>query len=187
MREAIYEATVAVLNEVGMGGLTMDRVAHQAAVAKGSLYNYFPTKQALLQFVYEHATEPIREQIEQQVLPLNLSARQKLETMVRMWLRHLAQQRGVFNFLMQDFAIRDLIQSKVRTIQAAAIGDLAQVVDQGIAEGTFRPLDATRAAELMFGAIRMAAERRLDDEQSWPINELTTELLDFLLHGLEFH
>jgi len=156
-------------------------------VAKGSLYNYFPNKQALLQFVYQHATEPIRRQIEQQVLPLNLSARQKLEMMLRMWLRHLDQHRGIFHFLMHDYAVRGMLQYEVKTIQAAAIHNLAQVVEQGVAEGTFRPLDTTLAAEMIFGAIRLAAEQRLDAEESWPINTLTAELLDFLLHGLEFH
>ena len=59
MQDSIYEAVAAVLAEHGIRGMTMDRVAEQAEVAKGSLYNYFPNKQALLQFVHEKALAPV--------------------------------------------------------------------------------------------------------------------------------
>jgi AcrR family transcriptional regulator len=42
MQNAIHSAAVAVLTEHGIGGMTMDRVAEKAEVAKGSLYKYFP-------------------------------------------------------------------------------------------------------------------------------------------------
>ena len=41
MREAIFQAAKAVLAKHGVDGMTMDRVAVEADVAKGSLYHYF--------------------------------------------------------------------------------------------------------------------------------------------------
>lgn len=45
---AILEATVQVLLEVGKERLTTTRVAHRAGVSVGTLYQYFPNKSALL-------------------------------------------------------------------------------------------------------------------------------------------
>ena len=49
--DAILEATVQVLLEVGKERLTTTRVAWRAGVSVGTLYQYFPNKSALLQAV----------------------------------------------------------------------------------------------------------------------------------------
>ncbi len=101
-----------------------------------------------------------------------------------MWLRHLDQRRGLFNFLINDHVVRGLLKEEVETVHSAAIRDVAIVVEQGITEGTFRQVDAHRVAELIFGAVRQVAELRLTSESAWPINELTSQLMDFFLQGL---
>ncbi len=47
--DAIMQATIQVLREVGKERLTTTRVAHRAGVSVGTLYQYFPNKSALLQ------------------------------------------------------------------------------------------------------------------------------------------
>jgi AcrR family transcriptional regulator len=47
--DAILEATVQVLLDVGKERLTTTRVASRAGVSVGTLYQYFPNKSALLQ------------------------------------------------------------------------------------------------------------------------------------------
>jgi AcrR family transcriptional regulator len=47
--EAILDATLQVLLDVGKERLTTTRVAHRAGVSVGTLYQYFPNKSALLQ------------------------------------------------------------------------------------------------------------------------------------------
>jgi AcrR family transcriptional regulator len=46
--EAMLEATARVLDQSGVEGLTTNRVAEVAGVSIGSLYQYFPNKQALI-------------------------------------------------------------------------------------------------------------------------------------------
>ena len=46
--EAIGEATIQVLLTVGLDRLTTNRVAERAGVSVGTLYQYYPNKQALL-------------------------------------------------------------------------------------------------------------------------------------------
>jgi AcrR family transcriptional regulator len=51
--EAIFDATIQVLLAVGPEQLTTTRVAERAGVSVGTLYQYFPNKQALLSAVLQ--------------------------------------------------------------------------------------------------------------------------------------
>jgi AcrR family transcriptional regulator len=52
--EAIVEATARVVAEAGLDRATTSRIAHVAGVSIGSLYQYFPGKQALFSALIEH-------------------------------------------------------------------------------------------------------------------------------------
>ena len=62
--DAILDATIQVLLRVGMDRLTTTRVAARAGVSVGTLYQYYPNKQALLQAVSKRHMEGIAEVIE---------------------------------------------------------------------------------------------------------------------------
>jgi AcrR family transcriptional regulator len=63
--EAILEATIQVLLDVGKERLTTTRVAMRAGVSVGTLYQYFPNKSALLQAALRHHLEEVTEAVEQ--------------------------------------------------------------------------------------------------------------------------
>jgi len=62
--EAISEATIQVLLAVGLDRLTTTRVAERAGVSVGTLYQYFPNKQALLNAVLKVHSIKVAEAIE---------------------------------------------------------------------------------------------------------------------------
>ena len=62
--EAISEATIQVLLAVGLDRLTTTRVAERAGVSVGTLYQYFPNKQALLFAVLKVHSLKVAEAVE---------------------------------------------------------------------------------------------------------------------------
>jgi AcrR family transcriptional regulator len=50
-RRRLIEATQQALRRHGLGGLTLDRVAHEAGVSKGGLLHHFASKDALIEAV----------------------------------------------------------------------------------------------------------------------------------------
>jgi AcrR family transcriptional regulator len=62
--DAILEATVQVLLDVGKERLTTTRVALRAGVSVGTLYQYFPNKSALLQAVLTSHLNEVTEAVE---------------------------------------------------------------------------------------------------------------------------
>jgi AcrR family transcriptional regulator len=62
--DAILEATVQVLLNVGKERLTTTRVASRAGVSVGTLYQYFPNKSALLQAALKRHMDEVTEAVE---------------------------------------------------------------------------------------------------------------------------
>ena len=62
--EAIFEATIQVLLEVGLDRLTTTRVAERAGVSVGTLYQYFPNKHSLLFSVVEQHLNHVADAVE---------------------------------------------------------------------------------------------------------------------------
>ncbi len=61
--EAILEATIQVLVEIGKERLTTTHVAYRAGVSVGTLYQYFPNKSALLQAALRRHLETVSAQM----------------------------------------------------------------------------------------------------------------------------
>ena len=62
--EAIHEAVIQVLLADGLARLTTTRVAERAGVSVGTLYQYFPNKEALLFAILQRHFEEMAESIE---------------------------------------------------------------------------------------------------------------------------
>ena len=52
-RDRLYEAAVALFREQGYGTTTVDQITRRAKLAKGTFFNYFPTKDAILRTMGE--------------------------------------------------------------------------------------------------------------------------------------
>jgi AcrR family transcriptional regulator len=62
--DAILEATIQVLLQIGKDRLTTTRVAVRAGVSVGTLYQYFPNKSSLLQATLKRQLEEVASTVE---------------------------------------------------------------------------------------------------------------------------
>lgn len=62
---AIVEATARIVETLGLNALTTNRVAETAGISIGSLYQYFPTKEALLAEVIRRERDTLLHDIQQ--------------------------------------------------------------------------------------------------------------------------
>lgn len=93
---AIREAGLLILEEEGAEALTTNRIAERAGVGIGSLYRYYPDKQAILADIFDEKLQAIdalyRQTLAQQdleALPLREQIRHMIETPVQLSLELL--------------------------------------------------------------------------------------------------
>ena len=179
MKQSIFEAATAVLSERGVDGTTMNRVAEAAEVAKSSLYDYFPSKEELLDFVFDRIVDPHMQLIEE-TLRAEMSAPQKLERILRTAFEIGARHKAVLGLLVnsdQQFRIKQ--RTRPRILEA-----FAAIFQQGIEEGSFRPHDAVHTGRIFLGAFRELFELLAGSESEVAADEYVGVLIDMVLHGL---
>src|SRR5258708_22741831 len=67
-RQSIQEAVIRLMCRDGLKSVTMDRVAQEVGIAKGTVYLHYRDKQELLDAVKDAALTPMVEEMEQ-ILP----------------------------------------------------------------------------------------------------------------------
>jgi AcrR family transcriptional regulator len=93
----ILEATARILEVYGLGGFTTNAVAERAGVSIGSLYQYFPSKEALIGALIHRETSILREDAagaEQEV-----AGRSALEWLIAAAVRHQLRRPALARLL----------------------------------------------------------------------------------------
>lgn len=182
-KNAIYDAAVAIATQEGPDALTMDRVAERAGVAKGSLYNYFPNKLELVRFVRSKLFDPV-DAMSDEILSRDQSALDKLPAIFRAWFTFMNEHRGVMNLIFDYKTSHKSMQVDDLKEQKQPIEVLVRLIDQGISEGVFRPVDSKIYARLLFGALRDLCHEHILRHEPWAVDEMTAILSKFFLYGV---
>ncbi len=159
----------------------MDRVAEAAAVAKGTLYLYFPSKDALYLGVLSDGLDRAYSTYQSNVdpgLPVVERLRRSIEVMVEFY-----DQRRDF---LQFFATVEprLAEARNRIIEAwrdRGFNFFASLVEEGIRTGGFTRIDPRLASLTIHGAIRSLL---LYYGAGRPVSELSRELGNLMLRSL---
>jgi TetR/AcrR family transcriptional regulator len=178
MKETIFEAAGSVLEQYGVGGITMERVATTAGLATGSLYNYFQGKDDLLQFVFAGVIEPLFQAIEE-AASADAPALKKLERIVRRAVDHGVKHKGLIRLL----ASSDHDSEARRTIRERLMKIITGVFDAGILEGSIRPHRSVPSARLFLGVLSELMELQVSDVSSEEVNEYVEVLIEAIHVG----
>ena len=157
--EAIHTATIQVLLSEGVGRLTMTRVAERAGVSVGTMYQYYPNKQALLFAIVERQLDLI--------VTAMLTASEGLEGrdlqsvaegLATAWLEakmaDVVSSRAIYG-IAAEFDLSELM-NRAKVILAEAISSLLRAVPD--ARVTDPDSAAFMLTELLGGSVRVVME-----------------------------
>jgi AcrR family transcriptional regulator len=121
--EAIFEATVQVLLNVGPQRLTTTRIAERAGISVGTLYQYFPNKQSLLYAVLQRHLERVTATVEQasfehRYQPLEVQVAALVSVYVSAKLANIDEARALY-LISGDAKAQPLVDSMSARFNAA--------------------------------------------------------------------
>jgi len=185
-REATWkrlrDSFLEVMAEEGYAALSLASVARRAGIARNTIYNYAPTKDALLVAVVKAEVEPFVAQLVQEAAAVD-DPEERLALIVRRQLAAFAPgARGlpVVNTL-QDVLPED-VSASLASCFAPVLGVVGRIVEEGVSAGVFRPVaHVGRVVEMMVG-VMAAARRSLVLGES--LDVIVAETTEFLVGGL---
>lgn len=180
-RKEICAASVHLFLNKGFSETSMREIAQAAGVGKSTLYDYFPSKDHVLVWYVEEEISTLTAKVKD-IAAEPLGAQARLERMVYAYLDYLTANEDFFTRLSAQ--VQRLAQDSVERIQRKrhALQDvMRQVIDEGIQEGCFRPVDSLLATRVILSALTPAVytTRRTGSRA-----EMMQEAFGLLLNGL---
>ena len=152
-RHEIFDSAVHLFLEKGFRETSMREIAEAAGMGKSSLYDYFKTKEDILLWAVEDEAFDMTKAA-QEIAKKPIPAIDRLHRLMQKHLEFLVRRKEFY--LKLSFEVQRLSIESQRRIQVKrhAYQDLiCQLIDEGIQEGAFHPVDSLLVTRLLLTAI----------------------------------
>lgn len=180
---AILDAAFHVFSVKGYHSATVDDIAREAGVSKGTCYQYFSGKEEIFTATLDRTLDKLFTEAE-------AAAADAQDTLQRLAIKGLSfitkysdlqfMFTGIFTEVMGG---NEGLGNKASEIFGRVAKFLAKDIDQGVKEKVIRPLDTEAVAYALIGVAEVAGNRSLI-EKDFDVLAFFTKLIDFMQHGL---
>ena len=153
-REQILKIASELFSEKSYHDVTVDEIAGEVGVAKGTIYLYFPSKERLYLEILEDSFEAIESLLEKEIAKGD-SAPLKLKKVLRLIFEFYQMNLDVLRILSRDetHLIREHFQFTERW-RLRRIKLYEKILERGQSEGSFRQMNTKLVAIIIFGLVR---------------------------------
>jgi AcrR family transcriptional regulator len=185
-KETLMKIVVQVLSREGLHDTTMDIVAREAGVAKGTLYTYFRNKEDLVREAIEATIAPMLEELTT-ILKGESRPDKKLNLMILRHLSYFEKHRDFFSIFVNDRSHEQRRMKRYRSCQYQDfIETVAMVIRDGIQMKIFREVDQRKvAAMLVESSISVIYQRLFLSDQTLPVERDAELIHDVFLKGIQ--
>jgi len=178
----IAEQAVTLFIEKGFIETSMRQIAKAVGIGKSTLYDYFDSKDDLIVFVAQKHLAGLMQRAEM-VLAEEGNAADHLQRIMQMHLAFLLENRAFYLRFMTE-AQRLKVESQQRLqVNRYAYQDLVKtLIETGIQQGCFRPVDATMAMKTI---ISMMTPVVYTSRPSGTPEDMLATGMDLILNGLQ--
>jgi AcrR family transcriptional regulator len=183
--QSIQEAAMRVISRKGMAAATMQDIAEEAGVAKGTIYLYFRDREQLVEKTFESAMAELMVQVDQ-ALEQPVPIEEKLRAVMTAQLSFFSKNREFFRLYlsmrMPEGTPRRQRRQK-RTCQPRyrdRVQKLATVLEEAMERGELRRADSYRLALFIVEGSTAVILERLTEESS-PLEEADVDFIAGLI------
>lgn len=184
-RQSIQAAVIRLMCREGLDAVTMERVAQEVGIAKGTVYLHYKDKQELLDAVKESAIDPLTAKLEE-IVSSNLAPARKLESYAMRYLTYFDENRDLFRILLYEREVPRAHGGRFRSHRyKRSVERVASVIAEGVEGGVFRDdVDPQKVAAMFIeSAIALVNHRLLATDRA-PVEDDVDVLAQLFLRGL---
>jgi AcrR family transcriptional regulator len=187
-RDALLKAAVRVFGECGFESATMERIAQEADVAKGTTYLYYRSKQSIYDAALGHGLTELEARTEA-AMKQAPTLREAITAFITTRAEYFFEHRDFFRMYVGAIA-RHLTSPKSKASEFQALVDrqarrLEQAIARAIGRREIRRVDAAATALAIFDITRGFVARRITSPGTRDAAEDVHFLAGLIWQGLE--
>lgn len=187
MENEVLEHATRLFAERGFNGTSLQDVATSMGLKRPALYYYFKSKEELLDRLIDRAVTDPANQLRAIAAEANLDPSERLQAITRAIVTFTLTNTDLFLLLVKsESELSPPARERFDESRREATAIVTSVIEEGIASGAFRPVDARIAAFTVYGISNWAAWwYRPDGHDS--LESVADQLADIALAGLQRH
>jgi len=158
-REEILEAARRVFAARGFGGTTIADIAEEASIALGTIYLYFPSKEAVFAALHQRFVEMVREAF--QNVPQARSLDETVRRRVDRVFEACTENSDLVRLVVLNMDPESRVTQEVRRKDDERIAPMARGLASAMAAGQIRTADPFVTAKLIYGVVSIAVYQAL--------------------------
>lgn len=183
-RELIIEAAEKIFSQKGFFQAKVEEIAAEAGVGKGTVYEYFSSKEEVFKEMLMHVIKDIDLSMNKSGHPH--SALERIREIVEKHLSFMLKHRNMAIVLMQEhLTMSDDLLDTMKTNRDNKLKTLERIVVEGMERGEFRKdINPMITAHLIFGATISLSGDIVEEGEVMSIQDLTDRVIDTMLYGI---
>jgi len=184
-RERMLEVAAELFSKKNYHEVMMDDVARLTDVAKGTVYNYFSSKEELYFTIMSSKLENLNTSLKNKIAS-EISIIDSLHTyIVHLYMFMMKYQNFFLMYQKEYMNAQNEFCDELRGMSDELKSILSDVIYKGKRENQFRDVDESFTVKLVLGSIFGAVQRGVENKYSGErLIEEREKLFDFVLHGL---
>ncbi|MCJ7618572.1 MAG: TetR/AcrR family transcriptional regulator [Desulfobacterales bacterium] len=177
-----------LFKEKGYESTSIDEITEQAGIGKGTFFNYFPTKEALLLYFGEQRDELIYSLIENE-LPTSCSTRDKIKNLLAFLAENYEKDKELTKLLVFEYIkylrFTCLKSDEEKKRQYRLIKILSDLLEEGVKDGDVRStIDVKKATETLIAIYLFSLMAWLKPESDYSFSRDISEKIDMVFEGI---
>lgn len=181
----IVSTAISLFKQQGIDGTTMEQIADEADIAKGTLYNYFPVKEAILnEFIQRSFREKNPQRIQQlRKLP---NTRLRMIMIISMLFEGIQENMEIFEKYIV-YRIKNMISFHPEESEKAGIGVLAaEIIELGQKGGEIRTDLPPNVLEDLFEFVFIEVVKQYTlQKESFKSRDVIEQFVDLFINGVK--
>ena len=182
-KSLIFESAIKTFSESGYRGATMDDIASNAGLAKGTLYYNFESKEEIFNFIVEEGLQILQNEVIE-VQYMNIGPIEKLIKICRMQLTFLYGYTNFFKVVMSQLWGNENRQNELREKIRKYINEIEINIKAAMENGQIEKGDTELMAFQFFGSLCSSAIYESIHIEKINLEDIIDSTITFTLKGL---
>jgi len=182
-KKAIFDSAIEVFSNRGYNSATMDEIAVNAGVAKGTLYYHFNSKEDIFKYIVKEGMDLIIQEIEE-MTGIQENPLIKINLVCRRQLNLVNDNKDFIKVIMSQLWGQELRQIELRDSIENYILHIQKYIQEAMDVGLIKKGEASFMAYTLFGVICSTAVYELINKDN-DLNKLVDNLIEYILKGIK--